>query len=124
MPAGCPEVAVEGDEVGDHHTDGPADPGNAVDQHSPAPLRLLSDDAGEVREVGEHVLGRRVLQGQLDGVEAGQTGQLLAHVDHEGGLQPGQGRARQSRGRAEVEIRRDLSDLGKVQRFNKQTDEI
>ena len=68
--------------------------------------------------------GRRVLQGQLDGVEAGQAGQLLAHVDHEGGLQPGQGRARQSRGRAEVEIRRDLSDLGKVQRFNKQTVEI
>ena len=61
--------------------------------------------------MGEHVLRLGVLQGQLDRVEGGQAGQLLAHVDHEGGLEGGQGGPSQGSGRAEVEIRRDLSDL-------------
>ena len=63
--------------------------------------------------MGEHVLRLGVLQGQLDRVEGEQAGQLLAHVDHEGGLQPGHGRPRQRCGRAQVEIRGDLSDLRK-----------
>ena len=61
VPAGRAEITVEGDEVGQHHADRPADPGNTVDQHSPATLRLLSDDPGELGQVGEHVLRLRVL---------------------------------------------------------------
>ena len=82
-----------------------------MDQHSPATLRLLSDAPGELGQVGEHVLRLGVLQGQLHSVEGGEAGQLLAHVDDEGGLQSGQGGSRQCRSGAQVEIRGDLSYL-------------
>ena len=113
MPPGGGEVAVEGDEVGQHQADRPADPGQAVDQDPAALLRLLPDGPGEAGQVGGELLLGGVLQGQPHSPEAGQAGQLLAHVDHEGRLQPGQGSSRQRCGRAQVEIRGDLGDLRK-----------
>ena len=44
-------------------------------------------------------------------MEGGEAGQLLAHVDDEGGLKSGQGGPRQCRGGAQIEIRGDLSYL-------------